>query len=100
MVYCVQPNYSILKSFGCLYFAARLNVHDKFLPRSTKCVVLEYAKLKKAYKVYDLESDMLFHSRDVKFFENIFPFKLNNSSNADIPSVAQRFIKTFLSVVI
>ncbi|GJS57516.1 ribonuclease H-like domain-containing protein [Tanacetum coccineum] len=34
---------------------------------------------KKAYKVYSLELKLVFYSRDVKYYETVFPFKKNSS---------------------
>ncbi|XP_071715279.1 uncharacterized protein [Rutidosis leptorrhynchoides] len=51
----------------------------KFSQRSEKCVFLGYSSVKKGYKLYGLESKSLFISRDVKFYENIFPFKLKSN---------------------
>ncbi|KAL0345293.1 UNVERIFIED_CONTAM: Retrovirus-related Pol polyprotein from transposon RE2 [Sesamum radiatum] len=40
---------------------------------------------KKAYKVYDLDSHSMLVSRDVKFHENIFPYKLSPSTESSTP---------------
>nr|GEX68688.1 putative reverse transcriptase, RNA-dependent DNA polymerase, Gag-polypeptide of LTR copia-type [Tanacetum cinerariifolium] len=40
---------------------------------------LNFTKVSKAYKVYSLESKLISYSRDVKFYETIFPFKMNSS---------------------
>nr|GMD39423.1 Retrovirus-related Pol polyprotein from transposon TNT 1-94 [Ipomoea batatas] len=43
--------------------------------RARKCTFLGYANGTKGYKVYDLVSKELFISRDVVFYEHIFPFQ-------------------------
>ncbi|GJV08190.1 ribonuclease H-like domain-containing protein [Tanacetum coccineum] len=51
---------------------------------SEKCVLIGFSSVKKACKLYGLDSKNVFYSRDVKFYENIFPFKMrfsNDSSN-------------------
>ncbi|GJW53973.1 putative RNA-directed DNA polymerase [Tanacetum coccineum] len=53
LVYNKPPSLKHLRSFGCLAYATILNNHDKF------------------------------RSRDVKFFEDIFPFKQKNTSGID-----------------
>nr|GEW38785.1 ribonuclease H-like domain-containing protein [Tanacetum cinerariifolium] len=53
LVYNKPPSLKYLRSFGCLAYAPVLNSHDKF------------------------------SSRDVKFFEDIFPFKQNDSTRID-----------------
>lgn len=95
IVHGIKPDYKLFRTFGCLCFAANLNVHDKFGSRATKCVFLGYAELKKAYKLYNLETGCMFYSRDVQFCENVFPFKLNNSSGKPISKEAMQFIRNF-----
>ncbi|CAH9119111.1 unnamed protein product [Cuscuta epithymum] len=69
------PDYKELRVFGCLCFAYNLrSSKDKFMSRSRKCVFVGYSFGKKGWKVYDLETHEYFTSRDVKFFEDQFPF--------------------------
>jgi hypothetical protein len=78
-----KPKLSHLRSFRCLCFSTILNNPDKFSSRSEKCVLIGFSTTKKAYKVYNLESKMIFHSRDVQFYETIFPFKMNSKLKTD-----------------
>ncbi|XP_071715128.1 uncharacterized protein [Rutidosis leptorrhynchoides] len=75
LVYQHKPNLSHLRVFGCLCFSTVLNNHDKFSSRAEKCVFIGYSSEKKGYKLLSLESKSVFYSRDVKFYETIFPFK-------------------------
>ncbi|KAK4393894.1 hypothetical protein Sango_1860200 [Sesamum angolense] len=43
--------------------------------RASKCIFLGYSQSQKAYKVYSLDSNTLFTSRDVVFHEHTFPFQ-------------------------
>nr|XP_009629538.1 uncharacterized protein LOC104119673 [Nicotiana tomentosiformis] len=48
---------------------------DKFAPRAKKEVLLGYSSTQKGYRLLDLETNYFFVSRDVIFWESIFPFK-------------------------
>ena len=69
------PTYDELRTIGCLFYAHKVGEKDKFEPRPTKCILLGYTLGFKGYKLYDLQTHELFHSRDVLFQEHIFPFK-------------------------
>ncbi|GJS58260.1 putative RNA-directed DNA polymerase [Tanacetum coccineum] len=45
---------------------------------SDKCVFVGYAFDKKGYKLFSLNQKKFIFSRDVKFYENVFPFKYNS----------------------
>ncbi|GJT89666.1 putative RNA-directed DNA polymerase [Tanacetum coccineum] len=78
LVFSVEPNLSHLKVFGCLCFSTVLNDSDKFSSRSEKSVFIGYSNEKKGYKLFSLETKKVYFSRDVKFYETVFPFR--NSS--------------------
>ena len=70
------PSYDALPVIGCLAFAHNQKTKgDKFASRSRKCVFLGYPFGKKGWKLYDIEAQECFVSRDVKFVEHIFPFQ-------------------------
>lgn len=70
-----KPDYTRLKIFGCLCFATNTQPHkDKFAERALECVFIGYIKGEKAYKVYDLNTHKIHVSRDVQFYENVYPF--------------------------
>lgn len=67
-----QPNYSHLRTFGCLCFPWPQPYNsNKLLPRSCSCFFLSYSF--NAYKCLDLSSNKLFISRHVQFGEATFP---------------------------
>ncbi|XP_052626898.1 uncharacterized protein LOC128133479 [Lactuca sativa] len=80
LVYKTAPVFDKLRVFGCLCFATKLNNSDKFSERADKCIFLGYAFDKKGYKVLSLDTNLIFVSRDIKFYESVFPFKLKHSS--------------------
>ncbi|GKD04394.1 putative RNA-directed DNA polymerase [Tanacetum coccineum] len=83
LVYGREPNLSHLRSFGCLCYAAVVKGSDKFSNKSEKCVLIGYASSKKAYKLLSLENRNVFYSRDVKFYETVFPYKMSSETSSD-----------------
>jgi len=68
--------------FGSLYFAqSHVKGKDKSASRCRKCVFVEYPFEKKGWKLYDLDNQGIFVSRDVIFHKNIFPFRDTKSEN-------------------
>ncbi|GKE05834.1 ribonuclease H-like domain-containing protein, partial [Tanacetum coccineum] len=89
MIYKKCPTLSHLRVFGCLCFATIVNNNDKFSSRSEKCVMIGYSNFKKGYRLYSLDKHQFIFSRDVKFFENIFPFKDSEVEKNDSANVFQ-----------
>ncbi|GJX71810.1 ribonuclease H-like domain-containing protein [Tanacetum coccineum] len=87
LVYGREPNLSHLRSFGCLCYAAIVKGSDKFSSKSEKCVLIGYASGKKAYKLLSLENRNVFYSREVKFYETVFPYKMNIKTACDLNHV-------------
>ncbi|GJY54101.1 putative RNA-directed DNA polymerase [Tanacetum coccineum] len=83
LVYNKPPSLKHLRSFDCLAYATILNSHDKFGSRSEKCVLVGNSNSKKRYKLWSLDNKEVIYSRDVKFFEDMFPFKKNISTGID-----------------
>ncbi|GKD54518.1 ribonuclease H-like domain-containing protein, partial [Tanacetum coccineum] len=83
LVYSREPNLSHLRSFGCLCFVTVVKGSDKFSHRSEKYVLIGYASGKKAYKLFSLENRSVLYSRDVKFYENVFPYKMNKNEEVN-----------------
>jgi len=71
-----------MRIFGTLCFARHnLITKDKFASRSKKRVFLGYPFSKKGWKVYDLETQEIFISQDMKFYEHKYPFEEATSNS-------------------
>ncbi|XP_070049142.1 uncharacterized protein [Nicotiana tomentosiformis] len=73
-----KPNIEHIRTIGCLCFAKRMNVHDKFEARATTTALMGYSEVTKGYILYDLSKQCLFFfvvNRDVIFKESLFSFK-------------------------
>ena len=67
----------------------------KLGPRATKCAFVCYASNNKAYRLLDLESNVIIESREVDFFENLL-----SDSNSQVPiSVGESQKETLPKVV-
>jgi len=77
-----KSSYDHVRIFGSLCYAQnRVKGHDKFASRSRKCIFVGYPYGKKACKLYDLDTNECFESRDVVFHEDIFPFQEESDRN-------------------
>lgn len=73
-------NYSLLKFFGCLVYAASLKYgRNKFDPRSRKYVFLGYQQGAKGDVLFDLISRKLFISRDIYIYEKYLSISRTSS---------------------
>ncbi|KAI3744219.1 hypothetical protein L1987_57296 [Smallanthus sonchifolius] len=77
LVYGFKPSLNHLRMFGCLCFSTVLNSTNKFGSHAEKCVFLGYSNQKKGYKLWSFDKKQIIFSRDVKFYESVFPFKEN-----------------------
>jgi hypothetical protein len=92
MLYDILPDLNNLKVFGSLVFASTLQSNrHKFDSRSRKCISLGLKPGVKGHILFDLKSKEIFLSRDVVFFEHIFPYSnsLHNSDHCS-PNATQR----------
>lgn len=87
-LYNKPPNYSLLKTFGCLTFAYNpQHTSDKFNPRGVPCIFIGYPPHQKGYKILNLLTNQTFVSRDVKCYKHVFPYKLSKQNLSQlIPS--------------
>lgn len=79
VLFHTQPQYSQLKSFGCLCYPnlKPYNQH-KFAYKSTPCTFLGYSLNHKVFKCLD-DKGKIFISRNVIFDEHTFPFSQHKS---------------------
>jgi len=84
LLYNIPPTYLDLKTFGCLCFASTLKGNrNKFSARAKKGVFLRYKSGVKGYIVLDIHTREIFVSRNVIFYENVFPYKNQSSVSGD-----------------
>ncbi|GJZ34215.1 putative RNA-directed DNA polymerase [Tanacetum coccineum] len=67
--------------------------------RAEKCVLVGYASFKKGYKLYSLERKQFIYSRDVKFFEKVFPFKIRQTQDTNLTSQGLDHVNFFNEIV-
>lgn len=81
-IHNTKSDYSRLRVFGCPVYCTVTKPHiSKFDPRAVKAVFLGYVLGEKSYKLYDLESYMIYSSQDVWFYKDISLFKSSLSLN-------------------
>ncbi|KAL0406179.1 UNVERIFIED_CONTAM: Retrovirus-related Pol polyprotein from transposon RE2 [Sesamum latifolium] len=84
------PQYEHLRTFGALCYATNNTPHkSKFHSRVLRYILIGYAMHKKAYKLFDLDNQTVIFSRDVQFYENMFPFSNTQpvDSSLTLPTV-------------
>lgn len=70
------PNHSKLRVFGCLcYLWIKPYILGKLEPKFTPCVFLGYSTSQSAYICLEPKTNRIYHSRHVRFCEEIFLFK-------------------------
>lgn len=90
MLFGEAPDFNTLRVFGSLCFARKVSRDkDKFGERSRRCVFLGYPFGTKGWRVFDLETNDCFVSRDVVFQESVFPFVSGSSPCPDLLKLVQ-----------
>ncbi|KAL2935935.1 Retrovirus-related Pol polyprotein from transposon TNT 1-94 [Bienertia sinuspersici] len=85
VLYNKLPNYKCMRSFGCLVMSYNPDRnHDKFKSRGVPCIFIGYPQNKKGYKLLNLTNNTVLVSRDVRFYEEIYPYKMFNSPRQEI----------------
>ena len=70
------PNYSKLRSFGCLCYPwIKPYNHHKLEPKSTPCIFIGYSLHQSAFLCLDPSSSCVYVSRHVHFVETQYPFQ-------------------------
>ena len=83
MLYKTEVDFTGLKVFGSLCYASTLSTNrKKFDPRASKCVFIGFKRGTKRYIFLNIQLREIFMSRDVVFYEHVFPYqKVQDTSN-------------------
>ncbi|KAG8645602.1 hypothetical protein MANES_10G077024v8 [Manihot esculenta] len=82
LLYGHKPKLDYLRVIGSLCFVTNLSpIKIKFYVRGLPSVLLGYGPQQKEYKLYNLQTKQIYISKDVRFYENVFPFHLINLSS-------------------
>lgn len=77
-----KPDVGHLKAFGCLCYAhVAKDDRQKLDAKPKKCIMLGYGTETKAYRLYDVEREKVFFSRDVIFNETTNGIEKEPGSN-------------------
>lgn len=95
-----EPSLSDIRAFGCLGYAHnQKHKGNKFASRSRKCIFLGYPFAKKGWTMYDLETQEIFVSRDVRLFEHVFPMSefdsQNNALNSELAKTQEFYVDDY-----
>jgi len=84
-----KPDFSNLRIFGCLSFAHTFDLgKTKFDKRASKCIFICYKASTKIYLLFNLHSHSFLVSRNVIFYEKVFPFLVDNIGHGTFNGVS------------
>ena len=78
-----------MRVFGCLCYATIVHPLHKFDSRAHRCVFVGYPTGQKGYKLFNLDTQKFFVSRDFCFHEEDFPFKHINPTSDHVLRLPQ-----------
>jgi len=83
MLYKTPADFNQLKVFGSLCYVSTLSTNrSKFDPRALKYVFIGFKRGTKGYILLNIQSREIFMSKDVVFYEHVFPFqRVEDTSN-------------------
>ena len=78
-----SPSYSHLRVFCCLcYVHTHDRIRDKFDACAVRCMFIGYPSGQKGWRMFNLERGHVVVSRDVVFYEDIYPFATSSSPSS------------------
>ena len=73
----------IIRTSGCLAYALIVG-NPKLSPRAERCILSGYPADMKAYRLYSLERKKTIVRKDVKFYEDIFPCRMEVPRKSEV----------------
>ncbi|GKA48229.1 ribonuclease H-like domain-containing protein [Tanacetum coccineum] len=74
---------TVVDDFSRAVWVYLLKTKDEVFDMSKKYVLISYASDKKAYKLFSLENRNILYSRDVKFYETVYSYKMSNNESVN-----------------
>lgn len=78
------PSYNQMKIVGCLSYVRNSSKQkDKIDARAERCMFVGYPQGQKGWRVYNMKTREFLVSRDVIFYENVFPYAEKQGSTRE-----------------
>lgn len=88
-----KPSLEHLKVFGCIaFFYIPKQHHNKLEPRGEIGIMVDYARSRNGYRIYDIKNKKIIEERTVKFHENTMGFYLIDNNDTQLITTSSKFL--------